>query len=100
MALEVNRSLAMQAVKGGGSRGEVFGYLKRIQKNTRYHFSFRALALGGSKKHRAAILLLYLNAAAFWAAAFCITARTAGGGRKKPDGEAKKDGERWNKKGR
>lgn len=66
MALEVNRCLGVLAVKKGAAQGRLWDYLKQLSKNTRRHFSWRALALCPQKKDMAAILALYASAAVFW----------------------------------
>ena len=66
-ALETNRCLAVLAARKGILGEGVFKYLKRLQRNTRRHFSWKALALCPEKKWVLTVLLLYMNAGAFWA---------------------------------
>lgn len=75
LVLEADRNMAVLAVKNGCEGGRTFSYLKRIQANVRRHFSRRALALCPGRKEAASILLLYVSAAAFWAAAAVCTRR-------------------------
>ena len=73
LVLEADRNMAVLAVKNGCEGGRTFPYLKRLQANVRRHFSRRALALCPGRKEAASILLLYVSAAAFWAAAAVYT---------------------------
>ncbi|MCI8847714.1 MAG: glycosyltransferase [Oscillibacter sp.] len=69
LALEVDRSLAVLAVKKGAQEGKTFACLKRIQRNVRRHFRWKSLSLCPRKKDAAMILTLYVSALIFWAAA-------------------------------
>lgn len=80
LALEADPSMAMLAVKNGCEGGKTFSYLKRLQANVRRHFSRRALALCPSRKDAVSIVLLYVSAAAFWAAAAVYTRLKGGRG--------------------
>lgn len=73
LALEANRCLAVLTVKEGGEDGRTLAYLKRIQENTREHFSFGILARIPRKRDRAALLALCASARGFWAAAAAFT---------------------------
>ena len=73
LALEANRCLAVLTVKKGGEGGHTLGYLKRIQKNTRRHFSWRAVKRCPRKRDAAALLALCASARGFWAAASAFT---------------------------
>lgn len=66
LALEANRCLAVLAVKKGASGGRLFTYLKRIQENTRRHFSRKALGLCPRKKDAAAIVALCVSVRLFY----------------------------------
>ncbi len=66
LALEVDRCLAVLAVKNGCQGGNTFQYLKILRANIRRHFSWKALALCPDKKAGVSILILYVSAAAFW----------------------------------
>ena len=73
LALEANRCLAVLTVKKGGKGGHTLGYLKRIQKNTRRHFSWRILKRCPRKRDAAALLALCASAWCFWVAASAVT---------------------------
>ncbi len=73
LALEANRCLAVLTVKKGGEGGHTLGYLKRIQKNTRRHFSWRTVKRCPRKRDAAALLALCTSAWGFWAAASAFT---------------------------
>ena len=64
LALDTNLRLAIQAVKTDPKGA--FPYLKRLQKNTRRHFSREAFARFWDKKDRAAVHALYGNVPLFW----------------------------------
>ena len=82
LALEANRCLAVLTVKKGGEGGHTLGYLKRIQKNTRWHFSWRILKRCPRKRDAAALLALCASSWGFWAAASAVTwMKRLGGGR-------------------
>lgn len=80
MALNVNRELAVMAVKANKADKQIFLYLRRIQKNIRRNFSWKALLLL-SKKKQAAVLVLYISTAAFRriAAIYTCVKRLKGG---------------------
>ena len=82
LALEANRCLAVLTVKKGGEGGHTFGYLKRIQENTRRQFSWRLLRRCSRTRDAAALLALCASAWGFWAAASAVTwMKRLGGGR-------------------
>ena len=82
LALEANRCLAVLTVKKGGEGGHTLGYLKRIQKNTRWHFSWRILKRCPRKRDAAALLALCASSWGFWLAASAVTwMKRLGGGR-------------------
>lgn len=83
LALEANRCLAVLTVKKGGEGGHTLEYLKRIQKNTRRHFSWRALRRCPRRRDAAALLALCASAWGFWAAASAVAwLKRLGGGRR------------------
>lgn len=73
LALEANRCLAVLTVKEGGEDVRTLAYLKRIQENTRQHFSFRSLARIPRMRDGAALLALCASPRGFWAAAAAFT---------------------------
>lgn len=82
LALEANRCLAVLTVKKGGEGGHTLGYIKRIQKNTRRHFSWQILKRCPRKRDAAALLALCASAWCFWVAASAVTRmKRLGGGR-------------------
>lgn len=65
LALDTDRCLAVLAVKNGTRGGTLSKYLKRLQKDIRRHFSWKALALFQKKKDSAAVLALYASTVLF-----------------------------------
>ncbi len=64
LALDTDRCLAVLAVKNG-TKGDCSQYLKRLQKDIRSHFDWKALALFSRRKDRAAVLMLYVSTTLF-----------------------------------
>lgn len=69
LALEANRCLAVLTVKKGRGSRQTVAYLRRIQENTRQHFSLSIVARCSRKRDAAALLALCASARGFWAAA-------------------------------
>lgn len=68
LALEIDRCLAMLAVKNG-TEGNIFACLKMIQKDVRRHFSLGPFTGLPGKKEGMAVLALYVSTVAFWVGA-------------------------------
>lgn len=82
LALEANRCLAVLTVKKGGENGQILSYLKRIQANTRRHFSWRTVKRCSRKRDAAALLALCTSVWGFWVTASAVTwMKRLGGGR-------------------
>ncbi len=69
LVLEANRCLAVLTVKKGRGSRQTVAYLRRIQENTRRHFSLSIMARCSRKRDVAALLALCASARGFWAAA-------------------------------
>lgn len=65
--LGISASFAFKVLEDPMIRGkEFFGYLQTFQKNIRYHFSWKALALSTHRKTIIVVLILYVSKIAFW----------------------------------